>query len=340
MLRILIVAACIVIVIAGLRAAVFWTVPLLLATFLAILLAPAFLRLRDFGLPTWLALTVTVAGLALAGAAIVALLQASLTDFAARLPDYQQTLRVQIADLMQSIEDNGFVLPEELLAPFTDRQTAMSLLGQIARTLSGLLTQAFMVLIFTAFMLAEAAGLNRKLDLLPEVSQESRLALRRNLQKVRRYLALKTVMSLLTGALVVVMLWLMGVENALFMGLLAFLLNYIPNVGSFLAAIPGVLLAFIQFGPGMALVAAIGYFVLNTAVSNGIEPRVLGDNLGLSPLAIIVSLVVWGWVLGPIGMLLAVPITMMLKAVLEAGPSTRIFALFLGAADVSHPRKD
>ena len=115
------------------------------------------------------------------------------------------------------------------------------------------------------------------------------------------------------------------------MGLLAFMLNYVPNIGSVIAAVPGVLLAFIEFGPGHATITAIGYIAINVGVGNVLEPRVMGRGLGLSPLVILVSLIFWGWILGPIGMLLSVPLTMTTKIAMESGDETKWIALLMGS---------
>ena len=148
---------------------------------------------------------------------------------------------------------------------------------------------------------------------------------------MRRYVSLKSVMSLLTGMLVTSWLWILGIDNALFMGLLAFFLNFVPTIGSFIAAIPGVLLGFILLGPAMAAVTAIGYVVINVRVSNVIEPRFMAQSLGISPLVIVVSLVLWGWLLGPVGMLLSVPLTMAVKVGLESSSATKSIAVLLGS---------
>jgi predicted PurR-regulated permease PerM len=116
------------------------------------------------------------------------------------------------------------------------------------------------------------------------------------------------------------------------MGVLAFALNYVPNIGSIIAAVPGVLLAFVEFGAGAAVTTAVGYVVINVVVSNVIEPRFVGRGLGLSPLVILVSLIFWGWVLGPVGMLLSVPLTMAIKIALEDGEDTRWIAMLMGPA--------
>jgi predicted PurR-regulated permease PerM len=208
----------------------------------------------------------------------------------------------------------------------------MSYAGRIARELSGMLGQALLIFIIVAFMLVETSGLHRKLHAIPGVSEENlqALELEKNFQDVRRYVSLKSIMSLLTGTLVTLWLWILGIDNAIFMGLLAFFLNFVPTIGSFIAAIPGVLLGFILLGPAMAAVTAIGYIVINLGVSNVIEPRFMGQSLGISPLVIIVSLVFWGWLLGPVGMLLSIPLTMAVKVGLEGSSATRSIAVLLG----------
>ena len=133
---------------------------------------------------------------------------------------------------------------------------------------------------------------------------------------------LKTVMSLLTGALVALWLLAFGIEFPILLGVLSFALNYIPTIGSIVAAVPGILLAFIQFGLGTAAITTVAYIVINIGISNGIEPRYLGNGLGLSPLVVMLSVLFWGWVLGAMGMLLAVPLTMTLKIALESSEDT------------------
>jgi predicted PurR-regulated permease PerM len=149
-------------------------------------------------------------------------------------------------------------------------------------------------------------------------------------ENVRRYLAVKTLFSLVTGVAVAVWLGILGVDYALLWGLLAFLLNYIPNIGSIIAAVPALILAFLQMGFGGALITAIGYLLVNVVMGNFIEPRVMGARVGLSTLVVFLSLVFWGWVLGPVGMLLSVPLTMILKIVLEETEETRWIAVLLG----------
>jgi predicted PurR-regulated permease PerM len=130
-------------------------------------------------------------------------------------------------------------------------------------------------------------------------------------------------------------LYVLGVDYVLLWALLAFLLNYIPNIGSIIAAIPAVLLALAQLGPAVAGLTALGFVLTNTVMGNMVEPRFLGRGLGLSTLVVFLSLIFWGWLLGTVGMLLSVPLTMIVKIALEGNDDTRWIALLLASEDVT-----
>jgi AI-2 transport protein TqsA len=143
-------------------------------------------------------------------------------------------------------------------------------------------------------------------------------------------MAIKTWMSLATGIAVFIWLVIIGVNYAVLWGLLAFFLNYVPNIGSIIAAIPAVLLALIQLGLVKSIIVAGGFTVINLLIGNVIEPRFMGRGLGLSTLVVFLSLLFWGWVLGPVGMLLSVPLTMTAKIALDSRDETRWLAILLG----------
>ena len=137
-------------------------------------------------------------------------------------------------------------------------------------------------------------------------------------------------MSLGTGIMVTLWMWILNVDYPLLWGALAFMFNYIPNIGSFLAAIPACLLAYVLHGFGLAAVAVAGFVAINTGMGNLLEPRLMGRRLGLSTLVVFISLVFWGWVLGPVGMVLSVPLTMILRIAFESRTETRWLAVLLG----------
>jgi predicted PurR-regulated permease PerM len=142
----------------------------------------------------------------------------------------------------------------------------------------------------------------------------------------------KTGTSALTGLIVALLCWSCGVDLPVLWGLLAFLLNYIPNIGSVIAAVPPVLLALVQHGPGVAMGVAAGYLAVNFTVGNMLEPRLMGRALGLSPLVVFLSMLVWGWMLGPVGALFSAPLTMILKHWLAHTPDLTWIAVLLGPA--------
>lgn len=331
MFRSLITVACLIIIFAGLKIASSLVVPFLLSVFLTILLSPAFFRLKNAGLPSPLALVLIIALLAVLCVLAITVLRASLDQFIENLPTYQERLNQQFGALMAWLAGHGLEDPASIFSEYLNPQFAVGYAGTIARALTGALGQILLIFIFTAFMLVEAGSFDRKVRAITGDTNPSVNELTRNVQAVRRYVSLKTIMSILTGVLVSLWLWLLGIENALFMGLLAFFLNYVPNIGSFVAAIPGVLLGLISLGPSMGIVTAIGYIVINVGVSNVIEPRFIGNDLGISPLVVLLSLVFWGWLLGPVGMLLSVPLTMVVKGILENAEGTRPIVILLGS---------
>ena len=152
-------------------------------------------------------------------------------------------------------------------------------------------------------------------------------------ENIKHYLALKTLLSLATGCCVTVMLLMIGVDYAILWGIIAFLLNYIPNIGSIIASVPAVLLAFVQFGPGKAAAVAVGYLAINMLFGPILEPKIMGRGLGLSTLVVFMSLVFWGWVLGPVGMLLSVVLTMIVKIAMESRDDTRWLGILLGSPE-------
>jgi AI-2 transport protein TqsA len=256
-------------------------------------------------------------------------LERTINSIAGRLPRYQAALFAQLDQLWRWLEGYGVELPETTLREYLDPQWLLRYLGTVASTLGDLLTTTFIIVIVAIFILLEGSALPDKIRQAPGLSLETWSRLRQIVANVRRYMFLKTVMSLLTGALIALWCLAFGIEFPILLGVLSFALNYIPTIGSIVAAVPGILLAFIQFGLGPAALTAVAYVVINIGISNGIEPRYLGNGLGLSPLVVILSVLLWGWVLGAWGMLLAVPLTMTVKIALESSEDTRWIAVLM-----------
>ena len=325
----LLTAAALVIVIAGMRAAADILMPFLLALFIAVICAPVYQGMRRRHVPTALAVIAVLLLMVGAVLIIVGVVERAITGLSGRLPAYQATFLTSTDHLWDWLEGFGVEVPENTLREYFNPQVLLRYLGTIAGTLGDFLTTMFIVVIVAIFVLLEGSALPAKVRDLPVLSQDTWNRLQQVAADVRRYMFLKTVMSLLTGALVALWLLVLKVDFPILLGVLAFALNYIPAIGSIVAAVPGILLAFVEFGLGTSVLAAAGYVVINVGVSNGIEPRYLGDGLGLSPLVVILSVLLWGWVLGPMGMLLSVPLTMSVKIALESDEGTQWLAILM-----------
>lgn len=331
--RVLTGLAAFVIVVAGMKSAEPILVPFLLSIFIAIISAPPLFWLERRKVPVPIAVLIMISLIIITIILIGALVGASIKDFTRELPQYQTRLRTETAGLIVWLGQRGIDLSSFDLQRIIDPGKAMSLASNMLNSFGGMLSDGFLIFFTVIFIMTEASSFPIKLRAI--YGEQASLGLFDHfLTKVKNYMAIKTVISLLTGLLITSWLAILGVDYPLLWGLLAFLFNYVPTIGSIIAAIPAVLLALIQIGTGAALLTALGYGVVNIIFGNVIEPRFMGRGLGLSALVVFLSLVFWGWVLGPIGMLLSVPLTMTVKIALDSHEDTRWLAILL---DSEHP---
>ena len=288
--------------------------------------------LQQKNVPTGLAVLIVVIGIMVTGLLLGTFVGSSLNDFAKAAPTYQARLKESTVTLFAWLNSFGIDTSSQILIEYFDPAKAMKMIAASLQQLGSVVTNTFLILLTVVFILLEASGFPNKLrtalgdpeSSLPRFSEIS--------DNIKSYLSIKTVFSLITGLLVTAWLFLLGVDFPLLWGLIAFLFNYVPNIGSIIASVPAVLLAFVQFGLSRALVAAAGYVAINIVLGSILEPRFMGRGLGLSTLVVFISLVFWGWVLGPIGMLLSVLLTMIVKIALESREETRWLGILLGSA--------
>lgn len=328
--RTLLILAAFVIVIAGMREASTLLVPFFLAIFIAVLCSPPLNWLRRRGVPNWLAILVIMLIIISIAVMLGTIFGRSLRGFAADMPFYASRLQIMADELLIWLQSQGLNVDSnqwrEWVRPDAMLPYARTLLG----SLGGIAANAFLIILTVVFILAEEASLQDKLERTLKNSEREVLAIFKITHSINNYMAIKAVVSLVTGLLAWLLCVAVGVEYPILWGTLAFLFNFVPTLGSLLSAIPPVLLALVQISPLSALVVAGGYVLINVIMGNILEPRIMGRGLGLSPLIVLMSLVFWGWVLGPVGMLLSVPLTMMVKIALEAFPETRWVGAVLG----------
>ena len=330
--NILVGTAAFFIVVAGTKAASAFLVPLLLAVFIAALTTPLFFSLRKLNVPTWLALLLLMTLIAVISTIGAAILLKSINSFANNLPFYQERLSAQLKTPLAYLSQKGLGSFEEIISRNLTGKTALAIASNTISTVSSLLSNTFVVFLVVLFFLSEAAIFPDKLKAMPGMTQESMDKLSEAVTSVRRYMSMKTLTSFITGVCVFILIKSFKVDAPIVLGVLAFLLNFIPNIGSIMAAIPGVLLALVLHGTGVSIAVGIGYLTINTVIGNILEPRIMGDSLGLSPLVVVLSLLLWGWVLGPVGMLLSVPLTTTAKLFMASIDETKGIAILMGSS--------
>jgi len=323
--------AAIVIILAGIKTATPVIVPFILSIFIAIICNPALKALVAKGIPKGLAITLIISFVLLAGMSLANLVGKAVNDFSSQLPTYQNQLSAQFSGLSELLVTYNFPVEVNQLTEYFDPGAAMNVVTMIVSGFGGVMANLFLILLTVIFMLAEAASLPKKLHFALDDPNMRMAQIDQFLSSVNQYLAIKTMVSIGTGVIISLVLWAIGLDYWVLWGVLAFLLNYIPNIGSIIAALPAVLLAVVQLGLGWAGGVVILYLVVNIVMGNAVEPRYLGKGLGLSTLVIFLSLIFWGWLLGTVGMLLSVPLTMILKIGLESNSSTRWLAFLLGS---------
>ena len=339
-IKFLIIAASCVIIVAGMRAAQSILVPFLLSIFIATISSPLLFWLRRKGLPMGVSLVLVILLVLAIGLLIGLLVGTSLNDFSQSLPLYQTRLEEKMSAISSLVGKLGINLSHKLVIEHVDPGTAMRLASKMLTGIGNILSNAFLIFLTVIFILLEAATFPAKLDSAFGTSEVSMKHFDNFIADINRYMVIKTWMSLGTGVLVAIWLAVLGVDYPILWGLLAFMFNYVPNIGSIIAAIPALLLAFIQVGSTTALLAAGGYILFNVVIGNIIEPRFMGHGLGLSTLVVFLSLVFWGWVLGPVGMVLSIPLTMTLKIALSNTEETLWISTLLGSASLKQPVKE
>ena len=325
-------AAAVIIIIGGLKVAASMVVPFLLAVVLATILIPPLLWLTDRRVPLPVAMVLLSLGLVLIWFPLGAIVGASFDDFIAAMPEYQDKIQALVATAAAWLGDHGIEAGREALEDLVKPAAALSFVRQIGGGLGTALANFFLILLTVIFILVEASGFPHKVRQALGDRGHVLVTFHEFSMRLKEYLRIKTLVSLMTGGTIAVWMWAVGLDFAMLWGVLAFLLNYVPNIGSIIAAVPAVLLALVALDWTGVLLVVTGFVAVNMVFGNIIEPRMMGKGLGLSTMVVFVSLVFWGWVLGPVGMLLSGPLTMAVKIALETDPRTRWFAVLLGPA--------
>jgi len=350
--RLILTVACLVVIIWGLKEARSFLVPILMAFFIATVSFPITKWLRERGLPRFLSVLITVIfDFALIGGVVVFLVY-TVSQLRSRWKShYLDTIETKLGMLREFIVDrmvmmgNEETIAREQVNQFLSSENIQQMLQNIeaqkwwdvsqvvlASVLS-FLGATFIVIVLTIFMLNEARTFSRRMNYVFASKGPNFQRVIIACRDIQKYLGIKTVVSAITGILAYLVCYLLKVDMPELWGLLAFTLNFIPAIGSILAGIPPFLMALLMLDIQTALLVAGGYVAINGILGNFIEPMLLGRRFGISTLVVIFSVLFWGWVWGPVGMLLGVPLTMLLKVGLDNSNDFRWLAVAIGKED-------
>lgn len=332
-------AAAAIVILAGFKLAAPLIVPLLLALFLAIVSAPSMFALIRRGLPSYASVGIALLANLAVFVAMGALGAGSLNAFARSVPRYQARVAVLIGEGSSWLVDRGLPGLGEVLPRVVDYNMLGKLAADGLAGLAGVLSTVVLVWLVVAFLLVEALGIEVKLQHVLAHPADGIRRVRRAAEDVQRYILAKTATNLFTALLVWAWLAMWRVEFALLWALSAFMVNYIPTLGAMLLAAPVLLITLLQHGVFPASVVGLGYVAINMLVATVIEPRVFGQVLGMSPLVVFISMVCWGWLWGPVGALLSVPLTMVVQIVAAYLEGYQWLSVLLGPADPKRGRR-
>lgn len=329
----LVIFAALVIVLAGIKAASAIIIPFILAAFIAIVCSPLINFFARYRIPKGLAVVFVVLIIVGLGISLGGLVGQSVNDFSQQLPRYKTQLTLEFAWLVEVASRYNILINKEQILAMFDPGKMIDVATNMLTGLGGVMANMFLIILTVIFMLFEGPLLSQKIHTALNDPDSKIKQIDRFLDSINSYLAIKTLVSLATGFIAGFYLWILDVDYFVLWGVIAFMFNYIPNIGSILAAIPPLLVALITQGPLVAGLVAAGYLTLNTVMGNMVEPKYMGRGLGLSTLVVFLSLIFWGWLLGSVGMLLSVPLTMIVKIALEESEEGRWLAILLSAGE-------
>ena len=309
------------------------TVPFLLSLFIAVLATAPVTWLKKKGVSSLIAIIAVLIAIVAIEVVLGLMIGATVDSFAAELPKYQQRLQELTGVVVNWLGRYGIDLRESGIMDALDPAAVMRFANTFMSGLGKVLSNAALIMFTVLFMLIEATTLPAKLVAMSAEGDDSAARyLTKVADSINNYMGIKAIMSMATGVIIGIGVAIVGLDFAALWGFVAFLLNFVPTIGSILAAIPAVLLALVQLGVFQAMIVIVIYLAANIVIGNMIEPAIMGRKVGLSALFVFISLVFWGWLLGPVGMFLSVPLTMAVKFAADASDQTRWLAVLLSPA--------
>jgi len=319
-----------VIILAGMTQAQSIVNPILIGLFVSIISAQPIIWLHKRKIPLGLAtiIVLLLEGLVFAGLAEV--IGSSISEFTQDTAIYEEKLGKMWTSFVAALDGRGIQLSDDNISQAFNPSRIIGMTSGLLNELGGIVGSAITIFFLSLFLLFEMESFSIKAKAISQGNNLSLEFLSTIVSSIRHYLSIKTVASLITGFIIWIGLMILGVEYAILWALIAFLLNYIPNIGSIIAVVPAFIFALVQLGLGGAIWTGVIFLAVNMIVGNVVEPKMMSKGLGLSIYVVFVSLIFWGFILGIVGMFLAVPLTMAIKIVLDQNDRTKWIAVLLG----------
>ena len=280
--------------------------------------------------PNGLHIIIVILGLILIFFGFISLIGGTLSFFLSNVSKYESTITTISKSTIRFLNENGFNIPQDQITKLIQPERIEKFTSVAVKELFTMLGSAFLIFLIILFILMEFGSFFIKAKAITNGSYKSILYFSTILKNIRHFLAIKTLICLAIGILIYISLLIIGVDYPLMWALLAGLMNYIPNIGSIIATIPAFFFALLQLGLGGALWTLGSFVVIHNVLGNFAEPKLMGKGLDLSALVVILSLIFWGFIMGPVGMFLATPFTLTLKIIMEQNEKTRWIAILIG----------
>ena len=326
-----------VIILAGMKMASQVVVILFLAIFISSIFSTLLNVLQKKHIPRIFSYFVILLIVILIGLMLAYVINISLKDFITNLPAYEEKFKVTILNLLHYTQDAGFQMDKTKIMETLNFGSFFGFTTNIIGSIGTFLSKFLLVVIGVAFILAESKPFQTILKVIFRINAKKLEHFNLFSFNIQKYFVVKSFTSFLTGFIITIVLIFFGVDYPILWGDIAMLFNFIPVVGTKIASIPAILLTFMNLDLNTTIWVIILYVVINISISNILEPKLMGRELGLSPLVIFFSLIFWGWLLGIVGMFLAVPITMTLKIAFDSNTSTHWLGILM--SDLSRKNK-
>ncbi len=335
----LIALACLFIIMFGIRASAAIINPILLAVIITIAVLPLPTKLKQKGMSGRVALLLTILLVVGVMLAVILLFVGGIYRLTLEIPNYADDIAARSAEFAAWIDGTTATTSTETATTLDSSQISgfmTAVIGSIGSTV----VQIGMTMLIFIFMISAAISRSPKSNEGLETAEPVINRVNDFTRDVRRYLTVTTGINMLVGLGDTIFLLIMGVDFAVLWGVLSWLLGYIPTVGFWLALIPPTILAWAEFGAPTAFIVFLGFVLINGSVQNFVQPKMMGDNLNISPVIVFLSLFIWGWLLGGIGAILAVPLTLLILALLESFEGTRGLVMLVRPAAATATEAD